>query len=277
MPSLMFLLALAASPDLVMGPFNFVDVKPELQEFVLSHLAQRFQAEGFSIITQRDVAMTLGVERQRQLLGCAQDSCAVEIVAALGADSMVVGDVARLAGRIQVNLRLVSSRSARTQLIASAHADSERELLDALESAVHDLASKLRRATTSAATSVTAPPSSAAPVEVATRAPGRSTWGVVLGSVGLAALVAGGVLWGLAFADRDRLRAASATMSLTVDQSLFFANQGANLQRAAFGLLVGGGVAAVTGVTLWLTGGARVAVSVVPGPAGTSFSVQGAF
>ncbi|HEX9052783.1 MAG TPA: DUF2380 domain-containing protein [Anaeromyxobacter sp.] len=65
---------------------------------------------GVSVVTQADVAALLGVERTRQMLGCAESGCMAEIGGALGADRVIHGSLGRLGGSLMVNLSALDAR-----------------------------------------------------------------------------------------------------------------------------------------------------------------------
>jgi TolB-like protein len=65
---------------------------------------------GVSVVTQADVAALLGVERTRQMLGCAESGCVAEIGGALGADRVVHGSLGRVGGSLMVNLSALDAR-----------------------------------------------------------------------------------------------------------------------------------------------------------------------
>ncbi|MBK7858516.1 MAG: hypothetical protein IPJ65_07810 [Archangiaceae bacterium] len=69
----------------------------------------------FQVVSQADLAAVLGVERQKQLLGCSDEgnSCLMEIAGALNADRLVRGDVSRLDETIVLNLSLVDLSNGR--------------------------------------------------------------------------------------------------------------------------------------------------------------------
>ena len=52
----------------------------------------------FQVISQQDIATMLGLERQKQLMGCADDStsCLAELSGALGARFVMSGTLTRL-------------------------------------------------------------------------------------------------------------------------------------------------------------------------------------
>jgi hypothetical protein len=65
---------------------------------------------GVSVVTQGDVAALLGVEKTRQMLGCAESGCMAEIGGALGADRVVHGSLGRVGGSLMVNLSALDAR-----------------------------------------------------------------------------------------------------------------------------------------------------------------------
>src|SRR5881398_1613253 len=50
----------------------------------------------FEVISSSDVTQLLGFERQRQLLGCKEDSCLAELGGALGVDYLVTSQLGKL-------------------------------------------------------------------------------------------------------------------------------------------------------------------------------------
>ncbi len=65
---------------------------------------------GVSVLTQSDVTALLGVERTRQMLGCAESGCLTEIGGALGADRVVHGSLGRVGASLVVNLSALDPR-----------------------------------------------------------------------------------------------------------------------------------------------------------------------
>ncbi len=72
-----------------LNPVNLVAGEGPLRTEIL---AARLTARGIKVITSRDLSTVLGVERQKELLGCAESSCAVEMLAAAGAEVVLVGE-----------------------------------------------------------------------------------------------------------------------------------------------------------------------------------------
>ncbi len=82
-----------------------------LSEVVLTE-ASRFQA--LEVIGQSDIGAMLGLEKQRQLLGCKEDSaCMAEIGGALGADYLLLGSLGQMGGLLRVDIKLLDARKAR--------------------------------------------------------------------------------------------------------------------------------------------------------------------
>lgn len=107
------------------------------------HLAQSF--EGVAVVTQRDISALLGLERQKQLLGCsdAASSCMAELGAALGVHGIVLGDVVKLGKTVQVNLRILDPVSGKKLAASSERLDGEDQLFDALSRSARTLRTQL--------------------------------------------------------------------------------------------------------------------------------------
>jgi len=102
--------------------------------FYSEHLAQQLAAAGAKVTSDREISAVLGLERKRQLLGCSENSsqCVTELAGALGVDALVVGDVARLQQRYQVNVKLLSVADASLVAAESQRVDTDEQLVDAL-------------------------------------------------------------------------------------------------------------------------------------------------
>jgi hypothetical protein len=81
-----------------------------LGEYFAAKLAEQ---DNVRIVTRKDFEAVLGAERQRQLLGCVGDGadCTAEIAAAVNADVLVRGQVAKVGSSFQVNVKLISGRT----------------------------------------------------------------------------------------------------------------------------------------------------------------------
>lgn len=104
----------AATPVRVaVMPFQLTQVSDELAGYAEDRLATELANHGFSVTTRSEIQALLGLERQKQLLGCSVDtSCVAEISAALGVEFILVGRLTRLGKRFEVDLRLVRQKDA---------------------------------------------------------------------------------------------------------------------------------------------------------------------
>lgn len=139
------LAATLAAPRLAAPPWSAVDVTPEKAEFFSGRFVATLNDRGVQVISSQDIAMLLGVERQRQLLGCSDSasSCNLELANALGAELVLMGSIARLDATYQVTVRVL--RSSDGQAVAQALADgpSQEQLLRSLDDAARSLAAQL--------------------------------------------------------------------------------------------------------------------------------------
>ena len=126
-----------ASPGL-----GVVNIEARSGEFYGEHVAQQLKLAGLEVVTNREIASLLGMERQKSLLGCTDQatSCFAELASALGADAVLLGDVAKVGSRIQVNLKIVAAGTGKTLAIFSETVASEDALLDALARGARELA-----------------------------------------------------------------------------------------------------------------------------------------
>lgn len=110
------------------------------------HLAQQLTLQGIRVITASDIAAVLGHERERQLLGCSDDSslCIAELGDALGVDGLVTGTLSNVNGSYQVNVRILSTRDATPLSVYSGEAQGEKALRGELSVAAKLLAAQLK-------------------------------------------------------------------------------------------------------------------------------------
>src|SRR5205823_914650 len=79
---------------------------------VTEELARTLPPDAYKVTTAAQLSAVLGLERQRQLLGCTEESgsCVAELANALGADVVVQSTVARVGEGLRCNVVLVSGR-----------------------------------------------------------------------------------------------------------------------------------------------------------------------
>src|SRR4051794_4567099 len=98
---------LQAAPIRVAAPgFATVGIAPELANVYVERFATVLASTGtVKVTTSRDIAQVIGLERQRQLLGCADEtSCLAELAGGLGVDAVLSGSLARTGSYITVTL-----------------------------------------------------------------------------------------------------------------------------------------------------------------------------
>ncbi len=140
-------LAAAPSPPRLTAPgFSGVNVDAKTLTFLSDHLAQQLTQAGLRVVTASELAAVLGLERQKQLLGCGSDSCLAELSGALGADGVVVGSVGRFDDGLQLNVKIVSAKDGATLAAFSRRVPSEGKALDALTEGAKAMAAKLLEA-----------------------------------------------------------------------------------------------------------------------------------
>ncbi|MBK7862883.1 MAG: hypothetical protein IPJ65_30595 [Archangiaceae bacterium] len=141
---LVTLCVVAAAPVKVAAPgLNAVNLDPKVVEFYGEHLAQQLGFAGVGVVTQREMAQVLGLERQKQLLGCGEDTCVAELAGALGVDGILSGNVAKIAGTFQVNLKVLSASDGRSLASFSARTDDEETILNLLTQGARVMAKDL--------------------------------------------------------------------------------------------------------------------------------------
>lgn len=112
-------LAAAPAPKLMfLGVKAEAPVEPStgraITDFVQTELAR---LDLFSVVTEENIGVTLGIERQRQLMACGGDqaSCIAELAGALNVERALVGSLARVGESVLFQLTLLDARSG-TQL-----------------------------------------------------------------------------------------------------------------------------------------------------------------
>lgn len=252
--------------------FKLVQVNADLGGYAEDRLAQRLTARGYQVTTPADLETVLGLERQRQLLGCNDDvACYAELSAALGVPVVIAGRLTKLGNRLELDLRVIRQRDGRVVANDSRGTNDEAKLGDLITEAAEALARQLGAPEVLA---VEKPPE--APKEPPKPFRWR-LWGPVIG--GVLALGGGGVLLGLAQSEytswtttkREGVPLTGASISTTYEQLALHRSLGVGL--------LGVGAAAIAAGIVWnaLTPDAPVSVSVTPAPGGVALSLGGTF
>jgi hypothetical protein len=254
----------------------------EMAAFCTDHVSQRLSSKGMRVITSSEIGAMLGLERQKQLLGCSATagSCMAELADALGADASLLGSIGQFGGVFVVNLQVIQTPSLAVIASYSGKARGEEELLDVLNAGADAVATQMLAALRPAVKPPDAPLATSAPTKppanLTVVAPPESTaepvqaqsavgpW-VTLGA-GAALVVTGGVLLGLAASQVDGIKAGKdASTALTEE-------------HVGTWLAVGGGLAVVGGVVWKLVSGtpSPSPVSLLVSPHGAGLVVGGA-
>lgn len=199
--------------------FSQVGLSEAQASFFAEHFSVQLAAVDESyvrITTQKDMAALLGIEKQKQLLGCAdeQSSCMAELAGALGADGLVTGQIAKVGKSYQLNVKILAADGSRTLYLHSSKLlATEEELLEELNSTAVKAVTKLR----AELGGPQAPPGAVAttgsePAAGVTAGTGRSRNPLKLlpGVLGLAGLVLSGVAFANAVGQYNKLTAPAA-------------------------------------------------------------------
>jgi TolB-like protein len=266
LPALLLIVSANPEPVKVASPgFRVVDISAEKGAFYSEHFANRMLAAGISIVTQREISEMIGLERQKQLLGCSEgNECMVELANALGVNGILLGDVAKLGSRFQISLKVIDAGNGQALSVKSFRANDEEGLIDGLSSAAVEMAIELQRRF-GRVPIATAPPSGGV---------SKSSWWIP--AVGGALAVGAGALC-LGFSRGDYAQLDPAVPgTLSEMQANELANRGKGLQTAAVVLFAVGAAAAVSSAGIAVFGTeTRVMAAVTP--EGGVFSVAGSF
>lgn len=118
MTALLAMLLLAApdsgSPRMVVLGLQRVGGATEGEAALLNDAVVQWVSKAgvFQVISQRDIETLLGVERQKQLLGCGDDSssCMAELTGALDARYVLSGQVNKLGSTVQLTLQMLDTQ-----------------------------------------------------------------------------------------------------------------------------------------------------------------------
>jgi TolB-like protein len=235
-------------------PFERAGIDEGLATLVQDSLVNRLAEKPFlQIVTDRDMAALLGLEREKQLLGCAGDSrsCVAELTGALGVEALVTGSIGRAGRSFQLNVKVIDAAGAKTLFAFSSEpVANEEALLGLCASLAESIAARFEA-----------------------RAPGASSaapW--VLVGVGAGVAVGGAVFALLAKGNLDALRGMASLAPRTPES---VRDQGQVFQGLSIGLLGAGG-AMVLGGVLWrlLLPGAPVTASAFLSPGAAQVFVQ---
>lgn len=206
----------------------------------------------FQVMSSQELRALMGIERQKQMLGCTENECIAELGGAMGARFVMTGSVARLGTAYQLNLTTLDTRTSLPLGRATRIAEDLRSLRAEMPVALAD----------ATATPRPVPPSRVLPT--------------VLLTSGVAAVIGGGLLGMQALADEDRVESelAGGTVNALPRTAAEYGNEAGRVRglKTVSAITLGVG-ALLAGAGAWLTFrgdlgdsmGTSVAVSAGPG------------
>ncbi len=232
-------------------------VKQEVGNVVTEQLAAAIQGRGYAVMSPEDLSARLGFERQRQILGCTDNSCLAELGNALGVDRLVSGTIASVGRSVVINLVLLNNQSG---AVDSRYSE---RVKDASDEAFLDLVPK--------AVNTLFPPEAVAGMAVA---PLRVAAWVTLGA-GVAAVATGAGFFAIARSAQGEVTAGNPSPYLTLQEKVA---AGKVNDVVGFTALGTGGALVVTSILLFLLGPSTVpVVSVAPSAGGAVVVLGGSF
>lgn len=276
------LLAATAPPKLASTGFTSVQVEEKTADFFAEFFAQQLQQRGVTITTRSQVAAVMGMERQRQLLGCSSEStsCLAELAGALGVDGLVIGNVARFGAEYVATVKLVSAKNGAALLTDSTRVPSDRALLDWYTQVAERWApqlhrslpaEKVARADPTARAQPQPPPEELVSTPEPSTGPGVAPW--IVGGAGVAMLVGSAVTYAVANGEAAQLRSGTGISQYGDVQATKSA--GVALEGTSVVLLAGGAICAGIGGILLLTAPHQPTAAVTPIPGGAMFAFGG--
>ena len=122
-----------------------VGIDKQLGSFLEEHLVQQFVFNKLALATPKDIATLLGQERQRQLMGCSDSSqCQADLATLMNADAVLTGQVAKLDGKFQINLKVVGAKTATSLAVFAGSAPSLEALLPLINAGAKQIAAELK-------------------------------------------------------------------------------------------------------------------------------------
>ncbi|MBK7861395.1 MAG: hypothetical protein IPJ65_22830 [Archangiaceae bacterium] len=257
-------------PSLALPGFNAVRLEKGEAELYAELLSQQLQRFGFKVMTSRDLSAVMGLERQRELMGCGDSSCLTEMVGALGVDGVLLGDVGLLGDEYTVSVKVLSTKNGEALALHTGRALSAKAMPAELAAAARDVAHQLsvwwNRPELEPRAEVARPTATVAPRE-------PSTWALAPVIIGGLALITGIVLEVLASAEFDRLMTAP-----TEGAARAAAGNGKTYETAGWLLVAGGSACALAGAATFiysLLPQRRVRPRVVLAPGVVGFGLAG--
>jgi hypothetical protein len=261
------LLTAGEPPKLASPGLSYVNVSDKAGDFFADTLAQKLEARGIRVITKNQMSAVLGLEQQRRMLSCANESsnCLAELAGALGVEGIITGSLAKLDSGYVLNLNVIAANDAHSIAAFSERAKNDDALLEQLGRAAELFAARLRPS---------ARPTTDAQVEASGSAGGlqRKAW--IPAVAGGAATIGAIILFADAASTDSALKSGSSGIT-----DVNGAVSRGNLDQTLGWVCVGVGVAglAAAGAMFLLGAPEQRQVMVVPTANGAVLTVGGRF
>jgi hypothetical protein len=239
----------AAQLKLATVGFTQVGLTDAQASFYSEHFAVQLGAadDSVRVSTPKDMADLLGVEKQKQLLGCSEtaSSCMAELAGALGADGLITGQVAKVGKSYQVNVKVLAADGSKTLYLHSSKLlGTEEELIEELNTIAPNTIARVRAALGQG------PAVAPVPVEAVSDGRRRSKLKLIPAALGLGVLVLGGAVLNSAKEKHNELTFEGGWSTLDPGKAMSLRDDGKNLLAIGTTLAVVGFVAMVGGL-LW--------------------------
>lgn len=233
-----------------------------INEQVMTDLGRE---ERLDVLGTSDVQDLIGLERQKQLMGCTDNStCMVEISSALGAPWLVSGSLGKLGKAMRLDLKLIRTRDGKVVFRDGKTFKDESDVYEAVSALVTKMLKAIdyKEGATVDAPKVAAtvvetkpppsgevtPPPPPPAVEVTAPAASGNVGKWVLGGAGLAAAITGGILIGVGFSNYESTKTSRGNIEYATAQSQYMS---ANSLKVAGAAIAGAGVAALGAAIVW--------------------------
>lgn len=131
---------------LALPGLTYVNVDEKVGNLISEYFARQLEAEGVEVTTAQEVAAVIGLERQKQLLGCADESstsCLAELAGALGMDGIITGSIGKIGTGYTLALKVVNSRDGSALASYSGRVATDDDAIDWMGQAARSLAREL--------------------------------------------------------------------------------------------------------------------------------------
>lgn len=255
--SLALLLIVAAPVKLAAPGFQTVNFDSKLADLYLDRFIVLAKNPDLVIVTSRDISQVLGMERQRELVGCGSSNCVAELAGALGADAMLSGTVAKSEKSITLVIHAIRANDASELVSATVRADNEDALQDWIETHAKEFGAQLVARTRGEAVDST---------------PSWPRWALLTGGIVVGGT--GALVRSLAEGAANDLRAASRTEPVDVAATV---SRGRTFETSGNVLLGVGAALIVTGAVLFIVQTPQPQLAFIATPNGVAVVAGGSF